>query len=129
VSAIANTARIHRVRVEPAGFDAALRFYQEGLGLGDLRLWSAPPAVKRGATLTADDGTWVELLAADSVARPEPGDRIADVSLAYQDVAAAFARALDAGASPVREPSSGGGALLQGPAGELIRLYRPADAT
>ena len=95
-----------RVALTVEDFDAAIRFYRDGLGLDPGELWTehgqAQIFVAGRATLEVFDAKQ-----ADSVDQLEVGERvIGQVRFAFQvpDVHAAVKRALEHGASLVHEP-------------------------
>jgi catechol 2,3-dioxygenase-like lactoylglutathione lyase family enzyme len=134
---------LHHVTVRTVDFEGSIRFYREALGFGTPYRWSFPGVVDRAAFLDSGNGTWVEIFADGSPDRhDEPTEGLVHFALLYDDVDAAFERALAAGAAPLMEPGSftlqGDPpvevrlAYVQGPSGERIELYRteltPRDA-
>jgi len=130
--------RIHHVGINCADLDRSVRFYREGLGAGEAYMWQAPPIVSRAAFVPLGDGTWIELfdggVAREGGPAPQNEAGHGHVSLAVDDVDAAFARLVAAGAAAYEEPVTrtlhgdppleARMAFLAGPDGEVIELYR-----
>lgn len=149
---------LHHVSLFVSDLEASTRFYTSGLGL-TLREGFRDIIGRRAARefpfgvasvfLEAGDGRYVELHPAGQGAMSPPGFPLNHLALGVVDVDAAYARALDAGATPFDVPVPGQRwdgapldvtmsgdrpepmrmAFLQGPSGELIELYQAAAAS
>lgn len=133
--------RLHHVALRARDFERSVRFYTEGLGLGEPYLWNAPPVVSRAAFIPTGGGGWIEIFALDPGADSPPADEqaggMAHLAIEYEDVQEAFDRALAAGAQPLEPPSTrtlhgdppkqATLGFLLGPDNELIEIYRNDD--
>lgn len=119
-----------RVALTVADFEAAVRFYRDGLGLDSGELWTEGG---RGQMFLAGRAT-LEIFDRDYAAgvdQVEVGERVSGpVRLAFQvpDVQAAVARALEYGATlvhaPVLTPWNDLNARLRSPEGLQVTLYQ-----
>ena len=125
---------VHHIALRAVDFDASLRFYQDGLGF--VRAYGWGEGDGRAAMLDTGDGNYLELFAGGRRAPGEepPEGALLHFALRTQDVDAAYARALAAGARthiapkdvtlqgdppvPVRL------AFVKGPDGEIIEFFR-----
>ena len=124
----------HHVAIQVADFDAAVRFYTEGLGFTEKVRWGDGDG--RAIMLDGGDGTCVELFAggdADLPAAP-----ILHIALCTDDVDAAIARVRAAGAEITVEPKDVDIpsdpplpvriAFCKAPTGETIEFFHERDA-
>ena len=154
----ADRPTLHHVSLFVSDLEASTKFYVSGLGLTlreefeDIIGRRAPgdfPFKVASVFLEAGHGRYVELHPAGQGAMSPPGFPMNHLAFGVADVDAAYARALDAGATPFDIPVPGqrwdgapldvtmsGGrpepmrmAFLQGPSGELIELYQAAAAS
>jgi methylmalonyl-CoA/ethylmalonyl-CoA epimerase len=120
-----------RVALTVEDFDAAIRFYRDGLGLDPGELWTehgrAQIFAAGRATLEVFDAKQ-----ADSVDQLEVGERVSgQVRFAFQvpDVHAAVKRALAHGAAlvhePVLTPWNDLNARVRSPEGLQVTLFQP----
>ncbi|MFZ0040708.1 MAG: VOC family protein [Solirubrobacteraceae bacterium] len=133
--------RLHHVALRARDFDRSVRFYVEGLGLGQPYFWNAPPYVPQAAFIPAGEGGWIEIFALDADAESPPADErtggLAHIAVAYDDVQAAYDRVVAAGAQPLEPPSTrtlqgdppkqATLAYVLGPDNEVIEIYRNDD--
>jgi lactoylglutathione lyase len=129
-------ARAHHVGLSVADLDAMIAWYGEALGFGVEVAFELPGGRAAGAMLRRPDGTGLELLCH----RDSDGDAPADPpqamlrrgyghwALAVDDVPAAHAHLLTAGATevwsprPAPPPAVGAMSYLADPEGNLIEL-------
>lgn len=133
--------RLHHVALRARDFKRSVRFYTEALGCGEPYLWNAPPYVSQAAFIPTGGGGWIEIFALDDGADSPPADEhaggMAHLAIAYDDVQAAFDRAVAAGGKPLEPPSTrtlqgdppkqATLGFLLGPDNELIEIYRNDD--
>lgn len=125
----------HHIALKAKDFDASLKFYTEGLGMKFYTMWGEGDG--RIAMLDLGDGGILELFAggADDVA---PGQYI-HFALKVDDVDAAYATALAAGAKPKSEPKvvplnsapvklTLNCGFVYGPSNEELEFFRIVDA-
>lgn len=135
---------LHHVAIRAVDFDATIAFYTDGLGFRVHHRFAVPGRVDRGAFLDAGDGRYVEVFGDGSTVQAEGRRRrpeeeptegaLLHFCLRVPDVAAAFARALAAGAEArvaPREVNLGGDppvgvevAFVTGPNREVIEFFR-----
>ena len=133
------SAMLHHVAIRTAHLEGSIRFYQDALGLGEALRWDHPPLVTAAAFLEIPGGGYVELFAdADpeaAVAVPETAPGFGHLALTFEDVQAAFDRAIANGATELAAPATrelyaesrtleATLAFVLGPSGEVIELYR-----
>ncbi|HEX2037069.1 MAG TPA: VOC family protein [Chloroflexota bacterium] len=122
----------HHVAVRVHDFDAALRFYTEGLGFTERISWGEGD--RRAAMLDVGDGNYLEVFAGGSAER-KPEGALLHVALRTTDCDAAIARARAAGAEVTVEPKDMvipsrphetpvRIAFCRGPGGELIEFMQ-----
>lgn len=128
-------AGLHHVAVRCADLEESIRFYCDAFGFDRVHRWSHPPQVRPAAFVATGNGVHVELFGdAEPVPREEVDEVVPHFALVVEDVAAAFASAVAAGAKPIAEPApftlEGEPAVdvtlafVEGPSGERIELYR-----
>jgi catechol 2,3-dioxygenase-like lactoylglutathione lyase family enzyme len=134
------TISAHHVGLTVTDIDRSQAWYREALGL-ELQLTFELPGEVRGAMLRAGGGARVELF---EVPGAKPGLSFADpptamrqagfghVAFETDDLDGAYARALDAGASPVWAPRQSPEpdrrmAFIHDPDGHLIELIGPPE--
>ena len=122
----------HHVAVRVADWDAAMRFYKEGLGFTERISWGEGD--KRAAMLDTGDGNYLEVFAGGtSASRPEGA--MLHVALRTNDCDAAIARVRAAGGEITAEPKDvtipsrpaptpARIAFCRGPAGEVIEFFQ-----
>lgn len=133
--------QLHHVALRARDFERSVRFYTQGLGLGEPYLWEAPPFIPRAAFIPTGRGGWIEIFAIEAGAEAPIADEqqggMAHLALAYEDPAAAYERAVAAGGQPIEAPTTRTlhgeppiqatlGWLL-GPDNEMIEIYRNDD--
>ena len=91
---------VHHIQLGTDKFDAALKFYTEGLGL---KPYAAFGSEFRIAMLALDDGALIELKECPP-AEGEQSPRWVHLAIATSDARTAYQVALDAGAVSVMEP-------------------------
>ncbi len=134
----------HHVAIRAVDFDATVAFYTQGLGFRVHYRFAVPGRIDRAAFLDAGDGHYVEVFGDGSSVQAEGRRRRPDEEptegallhfcLRVPEVAAAYERALAAGAAPRVAPRTvtlGGEppvqveiAFVTGPNGEVIELFR-----
>jgi catechol 2,3-dioxygenase-like lactoylglutathione lyase family enzyme len=125
-----------RVALTVEDYDAALRFYRDGLGLPVEEAWDRPDG--RGAILGVDRATF-ELLStemAETVDRVEAGDRVSGtvrLALEVEDPAGIAESLVAAGAErvggPVETPWGDVNIRVRAPDGMQLTLFAtPSDA-
>ena len=92
---------IHHIAIRARDFDASVRLYTEGLGLARGLAWGEGDG--RGLMLVTADGGAVELFAGGTDA-DEPEGHFLHLAFTSADPDADYARALAAGATPMRPP-------------------------
>ena len=124
-----------RVVVTASDYDAALAFYRDALGMGELAAFTSP-----GARVTILDAGRATLELADPphaayVDEVEVGRRVAGhirIALQVADAAGATDRAVAAGAElvapPTETPWRSLNSRLNGPAGLQLTLFEELDA-
>ena len=91
----------HHVAIRATDFEATVRFYEQGLGLRRHFGWGEGDT--RAALMDTGDGNYIEIFAGRREGEiPEGG--ILHYALRTADLDAAYARAIDAGATSVVEP-------------------------
>jgi len=96
---------LHHIALRASDFDASLRFYTEGLGFRFAYSWGEGD--KRIALLDAGDGNYLELFAGGQASPPieqHAAGAVIHFALRVPDAAAAYQRALDAGAESHSAP-------------------------
>jgi glyoxylase I family protein len=122
----------HHVAIRARDFDAAVKFYTEGLGFKVKIAWGE--GAKRAVMLDTGDGNYLEIFAGGS-AEPKPEGAILHFALRTNDCDAAVRRATAAGAVVTMEPKNidiptrpGPTpvriAFCKGPDGELIEFFQ-----
>lgn len=140
----ATVSGLHHVAIRAVDFDATIAFYTAGLGFRVHHRFAVPGRIDRAAFLDAGDGRYVEVFDDGSTVQAEGRRRRPDEErtegallhfcLRVPDVAAAFERALAAGAEARIAPRGvnlGGDppvevevAFVTGPNGEVIEFFR-----
>ena len=93
----------HHVAVRAYDFDASLKFYTDGLGFHYTYGWGEGD--RRAALLDTGDGNYLELFAGGKKRDGENSDSpIEHFALRVADTEAAYARALEAGATSQMAP-------------------------
>ena len=126
----------HHVALKAADFESALEFYTKGLGMKFYTSWGE--GASKIAMLDLGDGGILELFAGGENYTAAPAGYI-HFALRVDDVDAAYARALEAGAreksapktvalasSPVKLTIRCG--FVYGPSGEEIEFFKVIDA-
>ena len=125
-----NINGFHHVAIRVKDFDAAVRFYKDGLGLKERLAWGE--GAKRAMMLDAGNGDCIEVFGNGSDA---PGDGvIVHISLRTDDCEAALSRAAGAGATitvpakNVEIPAKTGPTpvrigFCKAPGGEIIEFF------
>jgi glyoxylase I family protein len=129
----------HHVAIRAIDFDAALKFYAEGLGCSVRFEFSVPDRIDRAAFLDMGDGRYIEVFGQGSTVQSEgrrrsPAEEPTEGALLHfcfrvTDVEAAYSRALAAGAvsriAPIAaQVVAGEIAFVTGPNGEVIEFLR-----
>jgi glyoxylase I family protein len=134
----------HHVAIRAVDFDAAIRFYTEGLGCSVRYSFSVPGRIDRAAFLDMGDGRFIEVFGSGSTVQSEgrrrrAGEEPTEGALLHfcfrvADVDAAYGRALAAGAVSRIAPNTrqlGGEppaevriAFITGPNGEVIEFLK-----
>ena len=126
-----------RLAVTAEDYEAALRFYRDGLGLGEVGTYLAPDGASRVTILDAGRATLElsEPAYAAYIDEVEVGRRVAGhvrVAFEVDDAAEVAARLARAGATviapPVETPWRSLNARLEGPAGLQLTLFQELDA-
>jgi glyoxylase I family protein len=128
---------IHHVAIRVKDFDAAVRFYEQGLGFPLRIQWG--DGQKQIALLDTGSGDYVEVIGGGKAEPPLPEGAWAHLALRTDDVDAAVERAVAAGAvvtiapkmMPIRTPKENVDvrlAFCKGPSGEIIEFFQN-DAT
>ncbi len=126
----------HHVALKSADFDASLKFYTEGLGMKFYTAWGEGDG--RAAMLDLGDGGILELFAGGT-AEEQAAARYIHFAMKVDDVDAAYATALAAGAksksAPVVVPVGSAPvkltlncAFVYGPSGEELEFFRVVSA-
>jgi glyoxylase I family protein len=121
----------HHIAMKVADFDAAVRFYKEGLGLPERIGWGEGDS--RAVMLDTGNGNYIEIFAGGK-AGEKPEGALLHLALRTDDVDTAVARAVAAGATvtvepkevtipSVPEPTPVRLAFIRGPAGEIIEFF------
>ena len=119
---------LHHVAMNVTSLERSVSFYERAFGFTVMRKWGSPPSA---AMLDIGDGAILELF--ERPAAPQQEGRLLHIAVRTDDVDAAYARAIDAGATeqtlpkdvdipadpvfPVRL------AFVKGPDGEPIELF------
>ena len=122
----------HHVALQAADYDAAYRFYTEGLGMRLYSTWGEGSG--RIAMLDLGDGGILELFACGQEA-PAACPRYIHFAMKVDDVDAAYEAALKAGAKPKSEPKvvpldskpvklTLNCAFVYGPGGEELEFFK-----
>ena len=114
MKSLAKAPGFHHVAIRAIDFDETLRFYTEGLGFKVHFPFSVPGRIDRAAFLDAGDGRFVEVFGDGSTVQSEGRRRrpeeertegaLLHFCLRVADTPAAYAKALEAGASSRVEP-------------------------
>lgn len=140
----ATVSGFHHVAIRAADFAATIAFYTQGLGFRVHHRFAVPGRIDRAAFLDAGDGRYVEVFGDASAVQAEGRRRRPDEEptegallhfcLRVPDVAAAYERALAAGAAAriaPRQVNLGGDppvevevAFVTGLNGEVIEFFR-----
>ena len=126
----------HHVAVKALDFDAALKFYTEGLGMKFYTSWGE--GEKKIAMLDLGDGGILELFAG-AEGEEAVNNRYIHFAMKVDDVDAAYATALAAGAQPKIAPKvvplasapvklTLNCAFVYGPSGEELEFFRIVSA-
>ncbi len=94
---------LHHVAIRARDFDAAVRFYTDGLGFTEKIAWGE--GKDRAVMLDTGDGNYLEIFAG-GVAEPKPEGAILHFALRTADCDAALQRAAAAGAEVTLKPTS-----------------------
>jgi glyoxylase I family protein len=105
---------IHHVSIRTTDFERSIAFYTEGLGMQVVLRWGEGDG--RAAMLDAGNENYVELFAGGA-ADPAPDKRMLHLALRTDDVDAALAAAVQAGAVTTIEPE------------DVVIPGQPAEAT
>ncbi|MEW6751362.1 MAG: VOC family protein [Candidatus Latescibacterota bacterium] len=116
----------HHVAIRVADFDAAVRFYTEGLGFAPTLCWGEGDG--RAVMLDTGDGSCLEVFAGGS-AQPAPEGTLLHVALRTADCDQATARARGAGAQVTMEPKDVDIPTRPHPTPVRIAFCRAADGT
>jgi glyoxylase I family protein len=128
-----NASGFHHIALRAFDFEAALRFYQEGLGFAYAYGWGEGDS--RAAMLDTGDGNYLEVFAGGkrSPGTEPPEGALLHFALRTGDVDGAYARALAAGAKSQIAPKNvtlGGeppvpvrSAFVRGLDGEVIEFF------
>ncbi len=122
---------VHHIALRSSDFDRSLEFYKK-LGLCEFASWGE--GTGRGVLLDISDGAKLELFANGSDSYQAEG-KYAHIALCTDDVDAAYALALSAGAAAHIAPETvtiGSGertfdariAFVKGPDGELVEFFK-----
>jgi glyoxylase I family protein len=134
----------HHVTVRAYDYDAALKFYTEGLGFKRVHGWGLDGRAKgepdsRVSLLDSGGGDYLELFAGRTKAQADNGDdALLHVAFRTDDCDAALERARAAGATVTMEPASVIPdnsdrpiefriAFVKGPGGELVEFFQCPD--
>ncbi len=126
----------HHVGLKAADFEASLKFYTEGLGMKLYTAWGEGDS--RAAMLDLGDGGILELFAGGN-ANEQADPKYIHFAMKVDDVDAAYATALAAGAKPKSEPRvvpvdsapvkvTLNCAFVYGPSGEELEFFRILSA-
>lgn len=126
----------HHIALKAADFDAAFKFYTEGLGLKFYTSWGEGDG--KIAMLDLGDGGILELFAGGEDI-PQTSPRYIHFAVKVDDVDAAYAAALKAGAKPKSEPKvvpldsapvklTLNCGFVYGPCGEELEFFKILEA-
>lgn len=124
----------HHIAIRVKDFDAAVRFYQEGLGLKERLAWGE--GTGRAMLLDAGNGNCVEVFA--NATDPPAAGNIVHIAFRTDNCDAALQRAASAGAvivtpsKTVLIPAKSGPtpvrvAFCRAPGGEVIEFFQAAE--
>jgi glyoxylase I family protein len=130
-NAVLGGGGFHHVALKVKDFDAAKRFYVEGLGFSEKIAWGEGD--KRAVMLDAGDGNYIEIFAGG--AEPKADGAVMHFALRAGNCDAALARAKAFGAQVTMEPKSleipstpfktpVRIAFCKGPGGETIEFFQ-----
>jgi glyoxylase I family protein len=130
-NAVIGGGGFHHVAMKVADFDAAKKFYTEGLGFTEKITWGEGD--KRAVMLDTGDGNYLEIFAGGSAATPE--GVVMHFALRTSNCDAALARARSFGAQVTMEPKDVEIpskpfkapvriAFCKGPGGEVIEFFQ-----
>jgi glyoxylase I family protein len=122
----------HHVAVRTPNWDGSLKFWLEGMGFHKKVEWGQAPT--RAALLDMGDGNYLEVFEREALQNTEVEAPIFHFCLRTNDVDASFARAVEAGATVVSEPSDPSVfaekgmkvriAFIKGPGGEVCEFFQ-----
>lgn len=125
----------HHVAVRTPNWDGSLKFWVEAMGFKETVGWGEAPT--RAVLLDTGDGNYLELFEREPLENTDADAPILHFCFRADDVDAAYAKAIAAGAASMVEPKDPDVfeakglkvriAFVKGPAGEVCEFFQCAD--